>query len=146
MKRTLLTLALLALCAPVSAETPQPGGHFVENWDVDGDGAVTLADIESRRADVFMTFDADENGVLDRAEYDLFDEARANDMKDNAGHGKGMRRASEGMTLAFNDADADGRVSRAEFLARSADWLAMLDRNGDGHVTGADFGRQGKGA
>jgi hypothetical protein len=142
MKRTALTLALSLLAAPACAQTQQPGGHFIENWDLDGDGAVSLDEITTRRGDVFLTFDADENGALDAGEYGYFDEARANDMEDNAGHGNGLRRASEGMTLQFNDTDGNGEVSRDEFLSHSGDWLDMLDRNGDGSVTPADFGRQ----
>ncbi|MEE4189118.1 MAG: EF-hand domain-containing protein [Roseobacter sp.] len=144
MKRTVLTLVLLTLVGPAWAQNHQPGAHFIENWDLDGDGAVSLEDIKTRREDVFLTFDADENGALDAEEYMLFDEARANDMKTIEGHGNGigMRRALEGMTLAFNDSDGNGEVSRDEFLTHAGDWMAMLDRNGDGSVTNADFGRQ----
>lgn len=143
MKSTILVIALCVSASTVYAEGGQPGSHFIENWDLDGDGTVSLEDITIRRGDVFLTFDADENGALDAEEYVYFDEARENDMKDNAhGNGKGMRRATEGMTLAFNDTDGNGEVSREEFLTHSADWLAMLDRNDDGGVTSADFGRQ----
>jgi len=143
MRRTFWTLALVSLVSPALAENQQPGAHFIENWDLDGDGAVSLEDITTRRGDVFLTFDADENGVLDAEEYVFFDEARANDMENNGekGNGNGMRRASDGMTLAFNDIDGNGDVSREEFLARAGDWMALLDRNGDGSVTTADFGR-----
>lgn len=144
MKKTVLVFALLALGAPVVAQSQQPGAHFIENWDVDGNGAVSLDDIKTRRGDVFYTFDADDNGALDAAEYAFFDDARANDMEANGGHGNGngMRRAAEGMTLAFNDTDGNGEVSREEFLAHAVDWMALLDRNGDGHVSTADFGQQ----
>ncbi len=144
MKQKAFALAVAAMIAPAWAEENQPGGHFVENWDLDGDGSVTVVEIETRRGDVFYSFDADENGTLGATEYAVFDEARANDMRNEAGHGQGggMKRAAEGMTLAFNDTDGNGAVSREEFLARSADWLALLDRNGDGSVTSADFGRQ----
>lgn len=142
MKIQMLAAALVVASSTAFAENHQPGAHFIENWDLDGDGAVSLEDIMTRRGDVFFTFDADENGALDAEEYVLFDEARANDMENNAGNGNGMRRASEGMTLSFNDTDGNGEVSREEFLAHSSDWLAMLDRNGDGSVTTADFGRQ----
>lgn len=143
MKPTILTIALCVSASALYAEGGQPGSHFIGNWDMDGDGTVKLEDITSRRADVFFTFDADENDALDAEEYVYFDQARENDMTANAhGNGKGMRRAAEGMTLAFNDTDGNGEVSREEFLTHSADWLAMLDRNGDGGVTSADFGRQ----
>ena len=142
MKIQMLAAALVVASSTAFAENHQPGAHFIENWDLDDDGAVSLEDIMTRRGDVFFTFDADENGALDAEEYVLFDEARANDMENNAGNGNGMRRASEGMTLSFNDTDGNGEVSHEEFLAHSSDWLAMLDRNGDGSVTTADFGRQ----
>lgn len=142
----IITLALASALATTTAfaQSQAPGSHFIENWDLDGDGVVSLEDITTRRSDVFLTFDADENGALDAEEYVLFDQARANDMENGGGHGNGngMRRASEGMTLAFNDTDGNGEVSRDEFLARSADWLTLLDRNGDGTVGSDDFGRQ----
>ena len=45
------------------------------------------------------------------------------------------------MTMEFNDIDGDGQVSRAEFMARTPDWYSAMDRNGDGTITTADFGR-----
>ncbi len=140
-----LTAALLALALPAFAADGQPGAHFIENWDIDGDGAVTPQEIEARRGDVFLAFDADENGALDAEEYSYFDTARANGMKQaNEGQGGGgpLKRAAEGMTLAFNDTNGDGAVSRTEFLARSGAWMDLLDRDGDGQVTRADFGRK----
>ncbi|KAF0174313.1 MAG: EF hand domain-containing protein [Rhodobacteraceae bacterium] len=44
------------------------------------------------------------------------------------------------MMRAFNDTDGDGLVSRDEFMAKTADWFAKMDRNGDGNVTVDDFG------
>ena len=40
-----------------------------------------------------------------------------------------------------NDVDGDGQVSRDEFLARTPDWFAKMDRDGNGSVTTEDFGR-----
>lgn len=141
-KRLAYAVALAAMVSPVMAENNEPGSHFITNWDINEDGVVSLDDIKSRRGDIFLTFDADEDGAIDAEEYTYFDDARANDMENNPGHGKGMKRASEGMTLAFNDVDGNGEVSRDEFLSKSGDWLALLDRNGDGEVSPADFGRQ----
>ena len=158
----LLALALL-LGTAASAQTVTPGAHFLQNWDQDGDGIVSLDEATTKRNDLFTAFDADEDGKLSAEEYSAFDEMRSADqemMREEMGtgmgqshgqgggkghgmgmgHGKGMPEEG-GMMRGFNDADGDGMVSREEFTSRTADWLAMMDRDGDGQVTAADFGR-----
>jgi hypothetical protein len=139
-----LTLsACLAILPLVASAEGTPGAHFLENWDLDADGSVTLKEITERRGDVFFMFDQDENEVLGAKEYILFDETRAADMAENAGEhaqGNGGGRMQQGLTLGFNDIDEDGQVSRSEFLARSAAWFEIIDRNGDGIVAQDDFG------
>ena len=135
------TAFLLCFLPMAALAQAGPGMHFVESWDLDGDGAVTLAEVTERRGDVFYTFDADENGVLDATEYATFDEARAADMADNAkGHTKAATPIQQGMTRAFNDLDGDGNVSREEFMQRASDWFKVIDRNADHKITRDDFG------
>lgn len=137
----LLTCAALMPIAAFAQDTP--GSHFVENWDLDGNGFVSSEEITERRGDIFVMFDQDEDGMLSAEEYVLFDETRAADMENNAGgHGKGGDRMQVGLTMAFNDSDADGTVSMDEFVSNSAVWVAQIDRNGDGMITSADFGPQ----
>lgn len=157
MKRTALILALgLTASGAFAASHGQMGGHFIESWDLNEDGQVTLAEATERRSDVFASFDSDDNGVLSSEEYDLFDEARANDMAENGlkgqgqgqGHGNGQGQGkrmspAQGMQRAFNDADKDGTVTQQEFMDGTADWFAMVDRSGDGVVTTEDFGPRG---
>ena len=137
-----LALAAALAAAPALAQTQMPGEHFITNWDADADGAVTLDEATARRGDIFVTFDADENGALSAEEYVQFDAARASDQAQmRQGNGKGsMMREEGGMQLGFNDTDGDGAVSRDEFLARTPDWFAMMDRDADGKVTQQDFG------
>ncbi|WJS01036.1 EF-hand domain-containing protein [Roseibium aggregatum] len=136
-----LILATVGSC--IAAEGP--GAHFIENWDLNGDGAVTAEEARERRGNVFASFDANDDGFLDAEEYVLFDEARAQDQAENEpkGLGKGARNPANGMRLEVNDTDGDGKVSEAEFLDNAASWIEMIDRNGDGVVTVADFGPRG---
>ena len=146
MKNTLLTALLLvpSLAMPLVAQQGQPGAHFIENWDQDEDGAVTLAEATQKRADIFTMFDQDESGALDAAEYDLFDETRLADMAENAGGHKGpMRGINQAMTREVNDVNGDGSVTREEFLSGVPAWFERMDSDSDQAITTADFGRGG---
>ncbi|SFR32337.1 EF-hand domain-containing protein [Litoreibacter janthinus] len=145
MNKSAITLAAAFWAASNALAMAQgiPGQHFMENWDLNEDGTVTLAEITERRDNVFISFDADDNGSLSAEEYELFDEARASHQNDGAqgqgggkGHGKG---AGEMMDMVVNDTNADGVVSRDEFMAQAPLMLAALDKNSDGTVTAADF-------
>ena len=138
---------VIALIVGTSAFAQQgrPGSHFIENWDLDGDGQVSLQEAQEKRSDLFYMFDQDENNTLSPGEYDLFDDTRQADMDENAGgHKKGpMRNVDQGMKRAFNDLDGDGLVSKAEFDSKSEVWFVLMDINKDGVVTTDDFKRKG---
>lgn len=159
----LLTLSAIALLASSSfalAQGGDLGAHFLENWDLDGDGQVTIAEAIEKRDTVFLTFDADDNGVLDNEEYDTFDEARANDVREHGGaqgqgngngngqgngkamgQNKGRDSIGNAMMREFTDANKDGQVTLQEFIDSVPAWHARADRNDDGVITSADFGR-----
>ncbi|KPU84486.1 hypothetical protein JI58_03560 [Marinosulfonomonas sp. PRT-SC04] len=147
MKRILLLTAAIALGTAVSAQQGNPGGHFFENWDENADGQVTLAEATTKRGEIFFTFDEDDDGVLSASDYVIFNEARDNDHAtleasgQRQGRGRGPDHENQGMTMEFNDINGDGQVSRDEFMARTDQWFAMMDRNSDGIINRADFGR-----
>ena len=144
-RTTIFAIFTLIAGSTAMAQQGQPGAHFIENWDLNEDGQVTLAEAQKKRGEIFTMFDQDENGVLSDAEYDLFDETRRTDMDENAGgHKKGqMRGVDKAMMRDFNDTNGDGQVSRSEFVDKAEDWFTMMGRTGDGVVTTDDFGRKG---
>lgn len=149
-----LTVSILAivLAGPAFAQGAGSPLHFMEQWDADGDGAVTLAEAQAKRGEVFYMFDQTEDKNLDGAEWALVAEHMAVEMDAKAGgshgQGQGLRQGKgpgavmhQAMTPGFNDADGDGVVTETEFLAATDRLFAGLDRNGDGQATAADFAR-----
>lgn len=106
-----------------------PGGHFIAN-----------------RGDLFTALDADADGIVFAGEYDMLDAARRNDQAElravlgqGMGMGQGMAKKG-GMTRAFNDTDGDGLVAHDDCMAKTSEWIAMMNRNSDGAVTADDSG------
>lgn len=154
----LLTAITVAIALPALAQN-QPGAHFIENWDLDENGSVSIEEARERRGDIFTTFDANDDNVLTAEEYVMFDEAREADMKEHGigqgqgsgkGHnqGKGMGQgqsehgAANSMSRQNADQNGDGVVTREEFIAGVDAWFPRQDRNGDGQLTTDDFGRR----
>jgi len=153
MKLTILAAALLLPLPALAQGNGTPGAGFIAEWDMSGTGAVTPADVVERRASLFEMFDLDGSGVLDAAELQNMAQTIADreavEAEQRKGQGKGDRYGSNGpgqiihdaMGLAFNDTDGDGQVTAAEFAAASERLFPMIDRNGDGVIDMADFGR-----
>lgn len=134
---SLTKAALLGLTIPVALVLPalaeegprhDPAVIF-ERLDADGDGAVSLAELEAMRAARFAQTDADGDGRLDR------DELLA-----RAGH-----RADR--MIERLDSDGDGAITAEEFAAARAGRggpdparvIARFDTDGDGALTRAEF-------
>lgn len=135
---TSLTVSLLFATTAIAQTTP--GDQFMQSWDLDGNGTATVEELREMRGNVFLTFDANEDGYLDAGEYVLFDEARANDVANyEADQRDQMQAVADGMSLAGSDTNGDGRVGQEEFLSGADGWFAQLDKNADGGITLEDF-------
>ncbi|MCA8869413.1 MAG: EF-hand domain-containing protein [Rhodobacteraceae bacterium] len=98
----------------------------IEQWDLNSDGVVSLAEVTTRLQTSFNEFDTNGDGYLDAA--------------DEVAGSEDIGAETAEVTVEFGDIDADDRVSQAEFLGRAQEWLTAMDRNEDGSVTALDFG------
>ena len=139
MKLSLSTATLLFAASAALAQT-SPGEQFLSASDLDGNGAATLAEVQQMRGNVFVTFDANDDGVLDAGEYDLFDAARAEDVANHEAPERAqMQKVADALRRETTDLNGDGTVSREEFVQGATAWFAALDKNADGAITMADF-------
>lgn len=140
MTKSFSLIAALLLSLPLAAQAETPAEQFMSTWDRDGNGIATLAELEAMRGDVFASFDANEDGMLDLEEHAVFDEARANDVAGYEGKQREqMQKMADGMRMEATDANGDRLVSLAEFQTGTVKWFAQLDKNGDGGITLDDF-------
>lgn len=113
--------------------------------DVDKDGKLTQADRDAMRAQRldmrFAALDTDKNGQVSKAEFTAAHEARA-DKRAGRGEGRkwgGRHHAGPGkrgmMMGGRGDANKDGTVTRAEFMAGPVAMFDKADANKDGKVT-----------
>lgn len=162
MKTTLITASTIALMLATGAQAQgngQRGANFIASWDMSQTGYVSLDDMQTRRGDLFDMFDHDGNGYLEADELAQMAETvtaqgelRLERQAENRAERQGEGRRGQGqnanptgaiihaaMSVEFNDANGDGRISRAEFLTATERLFATLDRNGDGRIDLSDF-------
>lgn len=158
-----LGLAAGAICLIGLSAQAQPGGeggkrgggHFLKNADTDGDGNITLEELQAVKPEVdaerFARMDRNDDGVLNEAD-------RPEDMRGRRGPGadgdRGPGRRGHGQFMEKADTDGDGGVSLEELQAvrpeATAEMFAERDTNGDGVLNRDDRpemsreGRRGK--
>lgn len=124
-----------------------PGTHFFDTWDVNKDGAVTIAEAEERRTSIFTSFDANEDGFLVLEETKLMDEMQANErksMQENGEGGQGMGQGhGKGMGQGKGHGKGHGMGKHAGMgnsgAGHGANGHMGFDTDGDSKVSKAEF-------
>lgn len=124
MKKLTIAAALLTAATSGAAMAQQGPG---DPW---GDKTITRAEEEAAAAERFDKADADHDGSLSSAEL------QASRPGGPGGGGGGDRgRGGPGGQM---DADGDGKISKAEYVAAQTRRFDMLDADKDGQVTKAE--------
>lgn len=114
MKKSTILAALATAGLSVSAlAQPRPG----DPW---GDATVSRADAEAKAAEHFAAFDTDKDGAIGEKEEDAAAQMPG---------GRGLGRA---------DYDADGKVSKAEYISAQLKRFDSQDADKDGQLTKAE--------
>lgn len=123
MKTTALIAAMIAgVALPAVAEDRRSGpAEFFAALDTDGDGKVSIAELEAAKASRFAEMDADGDGFISAEELV---------------QGQQMRRAER--MLKRLDKDGDGLLSAEELQPKAPD-LSDLDKDGDGFISEEEF-------
>ncbi len=87
--------------------------------DKDGDGRVSVEEIDERHRDLLSKADADKDGFITEAEMQALRESKRAEMKEKR----------------FPDADKNGYVDRREFEEAARARFAELDKNSDGRLS-----------
>lgn len=98
---------------------------IMERFDTDGDGQITVEEVEAFRAARFNDADTNGDGAIDAAEFEAAAAARAAD--------RATERAAE--MFARMDQDEDGRLTPDDLDGREGRMFEHADENGDGVLT-----------
>jgi Ca2+-binding EF-hand superfamily protein len=125
------------------------------NFDLNGDGKITLAEFQQSHADRMMRLDANKDGKITEAEFMARPGMMDHDgpppppgedrWKRDGDHPmrhkmmEKMRAEHQGMMFDMLDANDDGAISRDEIDRMTAKQFKRLDKNHDGVLTGDEL-------
>ena len=98
---------------------------LMERFDTDGDGQITVEEIEALRTARFNEADTNGDGVIDVTEFQAAAQARAAERM--------AERAAE--MFARIDQDGDGQLTQDDLGGREGRMFEYADENGDGVLT-----------
>lgn len=127
-------ITLAALLAVLATHSANARGHK-NGMDLNGDGKVTLQELQAMRDNLHDQYDADGDGFLNRQEM-------ITAMSSMPGRTRGNERSQD---FGLMDHDGDGGVSKAEFRQSAAELMMALDQNGDNVLTRKDFAKLRRG-
>ena len=133
--KTVRTTLLAAAAATFAlgatfAYAQESGPKIFEQWDADKDGTITLAEVETRRGDIFTSFDANNDGFLVEEETKLMDEMRDNqqEMNQEEGDMQGMGQG-QGQAWAWASTRAWALAwAKAKAWVSTRAWAKVRDR------------------
>ena len=134
--KTILATAVLLLVALSAAEAaPRDGTRLLAFLDMDGDGAISKAEVQELRTRMFETADRNHDDVIDEAEL----KAARDAIQEHAD----AARARLGIGFRHLDQNGDGKVTRLEADQRPM-LFDIVDKDGDGKLTRDEIAAVGK--
>jgi hypothetical protein len=124
-RRIGVTLALLAMGAPIALAQSPGAMSGPEVWDANHDGVYTCAEWKSYLDRMFTLADRNRDGNLDPSEFVTVRKAAAALLPD--------------VEFGYFDENQDGKISRNEFVGKQSEFIMRYDSNGDCRVTAAEM-------